>query len=67
LCAGFCGALPHIIDSPAFLWIGIGTAAIAAGLFLWWLADKINDAVQDKKDDETLFKDDHHDETPKQG
>jgi hypothetical protein len=57
LCAGFCGALPHIIDSPAFLWIGIGTAAIAAGLFIWWLADKVSDAVQDKKDEQEITKD----------
>jgi hypothetical protein len=57
LCAGFCGALPHIIDSPAFLWIGIGTAAISAGLFLWWLTDKVSDAVQDKKDEAEITKD----------
>ena len=65
LCGAFCGALPHIIDSPAFLWVGISTAAIASGLFLWWLADKVSDAVQDKKDDETLFHDDAH-EPPKE-
>ena len=65
LCGAFCGALPHIIDSPAFLWVGISTAAIASGLFLWWLADKVSDAVQDKKDDETLFHDDAN-EPPKE-
>jgi hypothetical protein len=57
LCAGFCGALPHIIDSPAFLWVSISTAAIASGLFLWWLADKVSDAVQDKKDETEITKD----------
>jgi len=57
LCAGFCGALPHIIDSPAFLWVSISTAAIASGLFLWWLADKVSDAVQDKKDEAEITKD----------
>jgi hypothetical protein len=67
LCGAFCGSVPFIVDSPYFLWVAIGTAAIAAGLGLWWLWDKVHDAVQDKKDDETLFKDDHHDETPKQG
>ena len=67
LCGAFCGAVPHIIDSPYFLWVAIGTAAIASGLGLWWLWDKVHDAVQDKKDDETLFKDEPHDETPKQG
>jgi hypothetical protein len=67
LCGAFCGSVPFIVDSPYFLWVAIGTAAIASGLGLWWLWDKVHDAVQDKKDDETLFKDDHHDETPKQG
>jgi len=65
-CAALAGSVPFIYDSPAFMWVAIGTAAIASGLSLWWLADKINDAVQDKKDDETLFKDDN-DETPKEG
>ena len=60
LCGAFCGSVPFIVDSPAFLYVGISTAAIAAGLFLWWLFDKISDAVQDKKDDETLFNDDLH-------
>jgi hypothetical protein len=57
LCGAFCGALPHIIDSPAFLWVAIGTAAIASGLFLWWLADKVSDDVQDKKDEAEITKD----------
>ena len=60
LCGAFCGSVPFIIDSPYFLWVAIGTAAIAAGLGLWWLWDKVHDAVQDKKDDETLFNDDAH-------
>jgi len=67
LCGAFCGSVPFIIDSPYFMWVAVGTAAIASGLGLWWLWDKVHDAVQDKKDDETLFKDDPHDETPKQG
>jgi hypothetical protein len=57
LCGAFCGSLPHIIDSPAFLWVAIGTAAIASGLFLWWLADKVSDDVQDKKDEAEITKD----------
>ena len=57
LCGAFCGALPHIIDSPAFLWVSISTAAIASGLFLWWLADKVSDSVQDKKDEAEITKD----------
>jgi hypothetical protein len=60
LCGAFCGSVPFIIDSPYFLWVAIGTAAIAAGLGLWWLWDKVHDAVQDKNDDETLFNDDAH-------
>lgn len=59
LCGGFCGSVPHIIDSPYFMWVAIGTAAIASGLGLWYLWDKVHDAVQDKKDDDTLFTDDH--------
>ena len=57
LCGAFCGSLPHIIDSPAFLYVAIGTAAIASGLFLWWLADKVSDDVQDKKDEQEITKD----------
>ena len=57
LCGAFCGSLPHIIDSPAFLYVAIGTAAIASGLFLWWLADKVSDDVQDKKDEAEITKD----------
>jgi hypothetical protein len=41
----FCGAVPFLIDSPYFLWVAIGTAAIAAGLGLWWLWDKVRDSV----------------------
>ena len=57
MCGAFCGALPHIIDSSAFLWVSISTAATASGLFLWWLADKVSDAVQDKKDEQEITKD----------
>ena len=41
----FCGALPFIIGSPYFLWVAIATAAIASGLGLWWVWDKVRDAV----------------------
>jgi hypothetical protein len=66
LCGGFCGSVPFIIDSPWFEYAAGATIVISCGLGLWWLADKVHDAVQDKKDDETLFKDDN-DETPKEG
>ena len=56
-CAALAGSVPFIYDSPAFMWVAIGTAAIASGLSLWWLADKINDAVQDKKDEAEISKD----------
>ena len=55
-CAALAGSVPFIYDSPAFMWVAIGTAAIASGLCLWWLADKVRDAVnkpsQSTHDDE---------------
>jgi len=56
-CAALAGSVPFIYDSPAFMWVAIGTAAIASGLSLWWLADKVSDAVQDKKDEAEITKD----------
>ena len=53
----FCGALPFILDSPYFAWIAGSTLAIAAGLGLWWMWDKVHDAVQDKKDEAEILKD----------
>lgn len=41
----FCGSVPFIIGSPYFMWVAIGTAAIAAGLGLWFVWDKVRDAV----------------------
>jgi hypothetical protein len=51
-CAALAGSVPFIYDSPAFMWVAIGTAAIASGLCLWWLFDKIKDAVNKPSDDE---------------
>jgi len=48
LCGAFCGSVPFIIDSPWFLWVAVGTAAIASGLGLWWLWDKVRDSVNAK-------------------
>jgi hypothetical protein len=45
LCGAFCGSVPFIIDSPYFMPLAVGTIAIAAGLGLWWLWDKVRDAV----------------------
>jgi hypothetical protein len=45
LCGAFCGSVPFIIDSPYFLPTAAVTIAIAAGLGLWWLWDKVRDAV----------------------
>jgi hypothetical protein len=56
-CAALAGSVPFIYDSPAFMWVAIGTAAIASGLCLWWLWDKVSDAVQDKKDEAEITKD----------
>lgn len=50
-CAALAGSVPFIYDHPAFMWVAIGTAAIAAGLSLWWLADKVSDAVNAKPSD----------------
>ena len=52
LCGAFCGSVPFIIDSPYFLWVAIGTAAIASGLGLWWLWDKVRDSVNAKPNDD---------------
>jgi len=46
----FCGAVPHIIDSPYFTWLAIGTVAIIAGLGIWWLADRVKDSVRSLHD-----------------
>lgn len=51
-CAALAGSVPFIYDHPAFMWVAIGTAAIAAGLSLWWLADKVRDAVNAKPSDD---------------
>lgn len=66
-CGMLCGAVPFIIESEYFAIIVGTTLAGCACLLLWYLWDKVSDAVQDNKDDETLFKDEPHDETPKQG
>jgi outer membrane murein-binding lipoprotein Lpp len=44
-CAALAGAVPFIYDSPYFLWVAIGTFAIASGFGLWWVWDKVRDAV----------------------
>jgi outer membrane murein-binding lipoprotein Lpp len=51
LCGAFCGAVPHIIDSPYFEYIAGGTLLICSGLGLWWLADKVRDSVNKPSDD----------------
>jgi len=53
LCGGFCGAVPFIIDSPYFEYAAGGTLLIAAGLGLWWLADRVRDSVNSNDHDET--------------
>lgn len=56
LCGAFCGSVPFIIDSPWFEWAAGGTLVVSCGLGLWWLADKVRDAVnkpaQSTHDDE---------------
>ena len=43
-CAAFAGGVPFIYDSPYFLIVAIGTAAIASGFGLWFW-DKVRDSV----------------------
>ena len=57
LCGAFCGSVPFIIDSPWFEYAAGATIVISCGLGLWWLADKVHDAVQDKKDEAEISKD----------
>ena len=52
LCGAFCGSVPFIIDSPFFMPLAVGTIAIAAGLGLWWLWDKVRDSVNKPSNDE---------------
>jgi hypothetical protein len=51
LCGAFCGAVPFIIDSPWFEYAAGATLVISCGLGLWWLADKVRDAVNKPSDD----------------
>jgi len=53
LCGAFCGSVPFIIDSPYFEYIAGATLLIAAGLGLWWLADKVRDSVHSNDNDQT--------------
>jgi hypothetical protein len=52
ICGAFCGSVPFIIDSPWFEYAAGGTLVISCGLGLWWLADKVRDAVNKPNDDE---------------
>ena len=52
LCGGFCGAVPHIIDSPWFEYAAGSTIVISCGLGLWWLADRVKDSVNKPSDDD---------------
>jgi len=52
LCGAFCGSVPFIIDSPWFEYAAGATLVISCGLGLWWLADKVRDAVNKPSDDE---------------
>jgi len=50
LCGAFCGAVPFVVDSPYFIYLSIGTAGVAAALALWYLFDKVRDAVNSNGD-----------------
>lgn len=47
LCGLFCGSVPFIINSPWFAWIAGATFGLSALLGLWWLWDRVRDAVND--------------------
>jgi len=56
-CGMLCGAVPFIIESEYFAIIVGTTLAGCACLLLWFLWDKVSDAVQDKKDEQEITKD----------
>lgn len=45
LAGAFAGAVPFIYDSPYFNYIAAATLVSCAGLGIWWLWDKVRDAV----------------------
>lgn len=48
LCGGFCGAVPFIIESDWFEYAAGATLVISCGLGIWYLADRVRDAVNKK-------------------
>ena len=48
LCGGFCGAVPFIIESEFFEYAAGATLVISCGLGIWYLADRVKDAVNKK-------------------
>ena len=48
LCGGFCGAVPFIIESEWFEYAAGATLVISCGLGIWYLADRVKDAVNKK-------------------
>jgi ribose/xylose/arabinose/galactoside ABC-type transport system permease subunit len=47
LAGAFCGAIPHILDSPAFIWTAGATLIACCGIFIWWLFDKARDNINE--------------------
>ena len=47
LAGAFCGAIPHILDSSAFMWIAGFTLLACCGIFVWWLFDKARDNINE--------------------
>lgn len=46
LAGAFAGAIPFIIDSPYFNYLTSSILVACAGLGIWWLWDKVRDAVK---------------------
>ena len=44
--AGFAGSFPYLTNSPWFNWIAGGSVAALIGLGLWFVWDKVRDAVR---------------------
>ena len=49
LAGAFCGAIPYILDSPAFMWVAGVTLASCSALFIWWVFDKVRDNINENE------------------
>lgn len=52
LAGAFCGAVPYILDSVAFVWTAGATLIACCGIFVWWLFDKARDNINETPEKE---------------